>query len=158
MSDADVIDQEFRRLSDLIESASSVRDRQIIIRKWYTEVSTKHSKGVADSAYRLLKMTENLRDDEPDKTTQRWLAVIGALFFAGMLGFLMYAAMQKGLDPHQMQIIRVICALAAGFAAAFISGAALFRAEFNWGGKVIICGSAGAAFFFAVFFGFNMLL
>jgi hypothetical protein len=154
--DDEVVNREFKRLFALIEADETGNYSQIV-RVWYADVAAKESPAVADSAYRLMKMTEKVGNVQ-ERKTQIVLTLIGSFFTLLTLVFLMYASLQKGLDDHQMRIIRVIASISAGASGGFISGAALMRATFAKGPlKIVICGAAGCALFFVVFLLFNQL-
>ena len=156
MIDAEIVEREHRRLCDLIENDGTGNHAEIV-RAWYADVSRRESPAVANSAYRLKKMIEKVgRVDE--KATETRLFWVGVAFAAATLFFLMFAALQRGLDDHQMRIIRVIASICGGASAAFLSGVAMMRADIKSGPvKIVLCGTAGVAIFFTVFLLFNRL-
>lgn len=89
---------------------------------------------------------------------QLWIGLGFALL---LVLFLMFAFVRgQQLNGGQQTILRVLCALCAGFAGALITGDALFklRTPLGQGGEMLVSGTAGAALFFVVWFGIKPLV
>ena len=92
------------------------------------------------------------------QTYQLW---IGFGFVALLVIFLIVAFFGKDkIGSAQVQILRFLCSLCAGFAGALITGEALFKMNLTTGsnGTIAIQGAAGAALFFAVWFTFKLVV
>ncbi len=83
---------------------------------------------------------------------------IGLGFVAFLVLFLIVAFFKKAdMTQGQQAILKFLCSLCAGFAGALITGDALFRFSSKIGDRTSIAasGTAGAALFFAVWYGFK---
>jgi hypothetical protein len=93
-------------------------------------------------------------DAPPLPTVMNPILWIGLGFLAGLvmfLGFTIYKPPPRGSQGRET--MRILSALCCGFAAGFLTGAAIFNATFTHAfGKVGISGSAGIALFLTVFF------
>ncbi len=80
---------------------------------------------------------------------------VGLLFFAVLLGFLLFTFYRAtALTDDQRGILKLLSAFSAGFAGALIAGDVLFRMEgtLSNGAKYLLSGTSGFALFLVVFF------
>jgi hypothetical protein len=85
-------------------------------------------------------------------TALQWVAIGFAAFLIGVLVVAFFFKDQ--ITPAQSGILRLFCALCAGFAGGLLTGDALFRldSQIAAGTKLAISGTAGFALFFTVWF------
>jgi hypothetical protein len=92
--------------------------------------------------------------------TSEQLQWIGFGFLAVCLLFLMVAFFVfPQLSRDRRGTVQFISSLCAGFAGTFLTGSAIFQAEWtSTGGKVVVSGTAGCALFMIVFYGYRQLV